>query len=121
MILFRDAELEVEEYLKAGLGTARPIGSRIPNPKPNEFYRLFRTGGPRETLVTDAAHITVEAWAKRETVAADMLNQARSLLFAAEGTVFGVNEFGGPANLPDPTTAHVRYTASFTIRIRTLV
>jgi hypothetical protein len=121
-----DAEAEVIAALNAGLptfGESVWAGSRIPSPvpgvpMPTEFYRVLLAGGPRETLVTDAFRILLEAWAVSEQRAARLLNIGRAILLAQNGTLFGVVEYAGPANLPDPTTDRVRYTASLTVRAR---
>ena len=117
-VLFRDVEALVCTFLrKPPLGSIQ-IGVRIPNPRPPEFIRVLRTGGPKETLVSEAAQITVEAWAQTEDRAALLLSQCRAVLNAADETIYGVREFSGPANLPDPLSAQIRYTQSFQVRAR---
>lgn len=116
-VQFRDAEQEVREYLLpylAGIG----ISSRVPNPRPAVWLRVMRTGGPRETMVSDRPQITLEAWADNEDDAIDLLSVARAWLNRADGRIFGVVEASGPGNLPDPTTAQIRYTMSVWVRIR---
>lgn len=114
---FPDVELEVCDRLRNPL-IGLPVVVDIPSTRPAEFLRVLRTGGPRETLTTEAAQITVEAWAQSKARAALILSQARAILNRSEGTIFGVREFSGPANLPDPTTAQIRFTMSFQIRAR---
>jgi hypothetical protein len=115
--VFTDVEMAVTDVLVPALDPVR-VCTRIPSPRPAEFVRLFRTGGPAETRVTEAALITVEAWADLESRAVTLLNLARAVLRDLDGQLFGVSEYGGPANLPDPTTSQVRYTASFVVRAR---
>jgi hypothetical protein len=118
-VLFRDAEAEVITHLEAALpGTV--VCGRVPNPRPAQFIRIERLGGGRETRVTEATRIAVEGWAEDDTTAAALLNVARQHLFDVEGVLFGVDEYGGPVRLPDPTTNMSRYTASFTIRMRAI-
>lgn len=121
LIVFQDVEALVVQALNDGMprfGESLHTGTRIPSPLPLEFFRVIRAAGPRETLVTEAARILLEAWAGSETRAVQLLNYGRAILFAQNGTLFGVDEYAGPANLPDPTTDRVRYTASFTVRAR---
>jgi hypothetical protein len=116
-----DAEAECIAALLTGLptfGESVTVGTRIPTPTPPEFFRVLLAGGPRETLVTDAFRILLEAWAQSEVRAARLLNLGRAILLAQNETLFGVVEYAGPANLPDPTTDRVRYTASMTVRAR---
>lgn len=117
-VLFRDVEALVCTFLRKPLLGTIQIGIRVPNPRPLEFIRVLRTGGPKETLVSEAAQITVEAWAQTEDRASLLLSQCRALLNAADETIYGVREFSGPANLPDPLTSQFRYTQSFQVRAR---
>lgn len=117
-VLFRDVEALVCTFLRKPLLGTIQIGIRAPNPRPAEFIRILRTGGPKETLVSEAAQITVEAWAQTEARASLLLSQCRALLNAADETIYGVREFSGPANLPDPLSGQIRYTQSFQVRAR---
>lgn len=132
-VLFRDVEELVCTFLRGRMNAVFPgvdvfpgslfpgapqIGIRVPTGRPAEFIRVLRTGGPKETLVSEAAQITVEAWAQTEARASLLLSQCRALLNAADETIYGVREFSGPANLPDPLSANIRYTMSFQIRAR---
>jgi len=102
----------------SALLTGLYVGTVVPPTRPAEFIRVMRTGGAKETVRSEAAQITVEAWAGTEARASDLLSTARAILNAADAQLFGVREFSGPANLPDPTTAQIRFTMSFQIRAR---
>lgn len=117
-VKFQDVPKLVCDYLRHPLLVGVPVGTKVPPTRPAEFIRVLRTGGVKETLISEAAQITIEAWAQDESRASDLLSTARAILNAADGRLFGVNEFGGPANLPDPTTAQIRFTMSFQIRAR---
>lgn len=117
-VLFRDIEALVCTYLRKPLLGSIQIGIRIPSTRPAEFIRVMRTGGPRETVASEAAQITVEAWAQSESRASLLLSQCRALLNAADETIYGVRELSGPANLPDPVSSQIRYTQSFQVRAR---
>jgi hypothetical protein len=117
-VVFPDATKTVIDYLSSVLGGTTVCG-RVPNARPTEFVRVERVGGPRETRVSEAARFVVEAWAATDGRAAELLNDARGHLFDLDtGVLFGVDEYGGPTRLPDPTTNMCRYTASLTIRVR---
>lgn len=115
--VFVDAETAVIDYLTTQL-VGVPVAGKVPNPRPARFVRVERVGGARETRVSDAARFVVEAWAATDAEAAQLLNTTRAHLFDVEGHLFGADEYGGPARLPDPLSNMSRYTASFTIRTR---
>jgi hypothetical protein len=117
-ILYPDIENLVCGYLRTRMASPPPTGIRVPSPRPNEFIRVQRTGGIKETLVSEAAQVTVEAWAQSEERASLLLSTCRAILNAADATLYGVREFSGPANLPDPLSAQIRYTMSFQVRAR---
>jgi hypothetical protein len=120
-IVFQDTELLVIDALTAGLAQmsmTTPVGTRIPNPRPDSFVRVIRAGGTRETIVSEQGWIIMEAWAALETDASYLLSLCRAILHAQDGPIFGTFEVSGPVNLPDPTSSQVRYTQTFGIRAR---
>lgn len=118
-VKYPDVPLAVCSLLQqSSLLTGLYIGSTIPPTRPKEFLLVLRTGGIKETLRSEAAQITVEAWAQSKARASDLLSSARAILNAADGALFGVEEFGGMGDLPDPTTAQIRFTMTFQIRAR---
>lgn len=119
-VQFRDAEAVVLLYLLNYMPTIK-MGTKTPETIPAKFLKVIRTGGTNETMVSDRPQITLEAYAKNEVDAAALLSTARAWLNAADGMIFGVVELGGPVNLPDPTTSHIRYTMTFWLRIRGVV
>lgn len=102
----------------------RPAGTLVPEQRPDEFFRVLRTGGPRHTIVSDAAQVTVESWAATEAAAHDMAQLARAVLHTLPGTVvdgvpvYRVDEISGPGNLPDPLSNHPRYSQTFAVHTR---
>jgi hypothetical protein len=121
LLIFPDVEALAVQALNADFVTRMPgvkWSTKVPNPRPDKFGRLMRSGGPRETLITENASLIVEGWAAQEADAIAILNLARAILFEQDGTLFGVTETGGPTNLPDPTTSQVRYTALLGVRVR---
>lgn len=121
IIEFPDIEAMVIGVLEADLETSRPgvhASGRVPTPRPKSFVRVMRTGGPKETLISENAMIVVEAWAQSEIDASSILGRCRAVLNSQDGALFGVTEVGGPINLPDPITYQVRYTQLFGVRTR---
>jgi hypothetical protein len=126
-VLHHDAVEVARAVLIAGYaarGITRPVSSRIPNPRPDRFTRVARSGGVPNTDVSDAARLTVESWGPdAATCAADaalvqaLLRQSRHTV--VEGvTVSRVRVAGGPSDFPDPLSHHDRcvQTIEFTTR-----
>lgn len=127
-ILFPDAAAAVIGALNAQLPalgfTGVPVRSRVPSTRPARFVLVFRTGGPRASVVTDAAQLTIEAWASNDADAHDLAQAARAIVIGLEGTVtggvsvYGINEFSGPAYLPDPASDQSRFTWTTSVTTR---
>lgn len=125
VIVFPDVEQLVIDGLTPELetlGFSVPVATRVPDPRPDEFVRVIRTGGSRVNLVVEAAQITVEAYAARESRAERLAALCRGILPALDVVngvqVYGVDEFAAPANLPDPRTTQHRYSATYAVRVR---
>lgn len=102
-----------------------PVGDRTPRPRPAEFIRLWVSGGDRPSLVTDRPTVIVEAYADRNSRAAELADLFRAWLhsFAGEEIEPGcplnhVSEYARPASLPHPDTEQARYTATYSLDIR---
>lgn len=127
VVLFPDAAKVVIDYLADEFDdrdeTAVVVGA-VPNPRPNKFVRVMRTGGPRINPVVDRPLITVEAWADDPDVAGQLARLSRGLIHAMRGTVQGgvtcyrIDEAAGPADLPDPDSAQSRVTFLVAIGMR---
>lgn len=126
--MFPDAAAAVIGALNSQLPalgfTAVPVRSKVPNPRPSRFVLVFRTGGPRANIVTDAAQVTIEAWAASDADAHDLAQAARAVVNSLEGTVaggvtvYGIEEFAGPGYLPDPESDQSRYTWTTSVHVR---
>lgn len=96
----------------------------VPNPRPDVFVRIFRTGGPKATLVTDAAQLTIESWAPDADIAATNAELVRAHVNDLPGRVVNgtafylVEEMSGPAELPDPISASRRFTWTASVHVR---
>lgn len=122
VVVFPDATAVTVTHLAGELEV--PVVSKVPNPRPDTFVRVRRVGGPRRDLVTDQAQLTVEAWAATDADAADLAQLARAHIHNMRGQVisgvacYRVTEMAGPANLPDPTTDHARYSLTIAVAMR---
>ena len=126
MVAFPDIEALLTTWLRAQLGDVA-VGNKVPNPRPDRFVLVQRHGGVRSTVVTDAAQVGLECWAGRDYEAHDLLQRCRSLLLyrlpgqILDGhTIYRVDEFGGPSNLPDPASASPRWVAELQVHVRGL-
>lgn len=126
-ILFPNAGRVVIDHLESRLvelGQACPVVHTVPTPRPAKFVKVIRTGGIRQTLVTDSAQLTFEAWANSPTTAELLAETVRAIVYAMKATVVGgvrianVEELSGPADLPDPDSQQHRYTFSAFIQTR---
>lgn len=120
LLLPADIEQAIIDELGANVGTS------IPDPKPDEFYRVVATGGIERDLVTDTPFVTVESFALRETVARDnaAMALARLQLAARKGRIgsevaYGLSVAGLPQNYPLPSVpTHKRYIFTIAPAIR---
>lgn len=118
LIVFPDVEDLAISVLNTDGRSGVSWYGRVPAARPDEFGRVLRVGGVRETLISDAAELVLEAWAQTDARAVEILNLGRAILAAQDAVLFGCREISGPANLPDPTTDQVRYTLTIQIRVR---
>jgi hypothetical protein len=119
LVIFPDVEsLAIQAIMADGRRGTTKWATQVPNPRPDEFGRLMRFGGPRETIVSEHAQLILEGWAQTETRALAILNFGRAILASQDGPLFGYSELSGPSNLPDPTTDQIRYTCNVSVRVR---
>lgn len=126
-IVFPDVEDLLVTYLTgeyALRGETASVHTAVPNPRPDRFVLVPRLGGQRLGLVVDAPTIGLETWALTDGQAASLMGLTRALIGALPGQalaghqIYGVEEFAGPGNLPDPLSTHGRYVYTVSIRIR---
>lgn len=123
-VIDADAESVLRGYLQTqllALGISVPVSTQVPNPRPDEFVRLSRTGGPRRTVISDEPQITVDCYADTETRAYEIAASVRAAMNAApiiRGDTARVVELSGPQNFPDPSApSSARYTQSFLVHM----
>src|SRR5688572_19309851 len=125
LITFPDAEATV----LAGIATVLPavdVVDTVPTGRTlaDTFLLCRRVGGPSRDVVVDDASVTLEAWAPSREAAQDLLQDARAALHSLPGqtvdgvAVYRVQEFAGPAYLPDPDSSHPRYTLTASVSLR---
>lgn len=95
----------------------------VPTARPDIFVRVFRTGGPRDSVI-DQAQLTIESWAPDSDTAETNAQTVRDVLNGLPGQILGgypvyrVDELSGPGDLPDPLSDSRRSTWSVQVWIR---
>jgi len=123
-VTFPDAAAIAISVVNAHPAVTVEAHGRVPNPRPIEFIRIRRFGGPKQNLVMDGAQLTIEGWGKTDEDAHDHVQAARAALYAASGevvddvTVGLVEELAGPAELPDPDSDSPRVTMTMVFPCR---
>ena len=125
VIIFGDIEEALRVHLTAELPdfTADSVTVAVtrPNPMSTRLVLVPRLGGPKRDIVTDGATIGVECFAPTHSGALELAQLARGIIEALPGKtisglpVYRVQEFAGPAMLPDPDSDTPRYV--FTVRV----
>lgn len=121
-VTFPDAAAVVITRLKAAL-PALAIHHEVPAQRPTTFIRVFRTGGPRDSLVVDGAQLTIESWAPDVDTAMINAQAVRARLnvlpdLPSSPAIYRIDEFSGPQELPDPLSGSRRVTWTAAVLVR---
>lgn len=125
VITFPNAAVVVIGRLRTALPSLTFVHD-VPTTRPLVFVRIFRTGGPRANLVVDGAQLTVESWAPDADTASTNAEAVRAQLnhlpeqSGLMPPIYRVDEFSGPAELPDPISSSRRFTWSVVVHVRGL-
>lgn len=105
-----------------------PVHKRVPNPRPESFVTVQRSGGSARDLVVDDGLYTIECWGNSDEVVADLVSVIRGELLAlagqrlSDGTqIYRVSEAGGPVDLPDSLSDSPRVRWTIEVQSRGLV
>lgn len=122
-VTFPNAAAVVISRLRTALPSLTIVHD-VPTTRPPVFVRIFRTGGPRANLVVDGAQLTVESWAPDSDVASSNAQAVRAQLnhlpeqTGVTPAIYRVDEFSGPAELPDPVSSSRRFTWTCVVHVR---
>lgn len=115
---YTNIEKRLIDYLDGGL--VAPVGASVPNPRPGEFVRVWRTGGAVSRVV-DRPQMTVEAWGSSRSIAFELGSQCRDLLLdAAQRATAGFHRVQVESLYydPDPESGHERFTLAVFLTVR---
>lgn len=120
---FEDATALVIGHLSDVLDV--PVVRTVPNPRPDEFITVLRTGGAVDlNPLTEGAQLTIEAWSTRSSTSFALAREARLRVRQMAGTVVDgvpvhrVEEASGPQDLPDPESTQARHTFTVIVHHR---
>lgn len=104
-----DIEQIVIDYLSEHLEV--PVYAEVPNPRPESFVIVERTGGPHKTIGMDQPLMAIQAWAKTRAKAADLAYEVDAVIFSLQDengrvTYVDRNSF---YNYPDEESGTNRY------------
>lgn len=119
---FPDAEAMVRQHLlSVAYREGARVFTRVPNQRPDNFLRVWRSGGAAMNRVVDMPLITVESWGEDDTIAASNANLARERLLSHAvdmPLVRRVSERVGPYYDPDPVSGAARYSFTAELVVR---
>lgn len=117
---FVSAEELVIDFLNPRL--VPRVTTRVPNPRPESFVQVRRTGGAAQNRVVDRPQITVTSWHESDEAAAEAVAlTCRDALLSDHvdmPLVRGVTESGGLYYDPDPDSGSPRYTFTVSMAVR---
>ena len=102
--------------------TTAMVGTKVKNPRPVRYARIWRTGGGSLNRVLEQVQITITCGAVAGSVEALAIARDLRGAFLNEYTqmplVRGVEETAGPYYDPDSDTAESRYSMTFILMVR---
>lgn len=125
-IVFPDVAAAVIAYLREQLVSVW-VGHIPPKDTATrtQWVTVTRSGGTVRDRVVDEAQITVDVWAQKTVDAADLAQLVRAHLHALRSQTtpgpvvfYSIQEFSGPAWLPDPVTDRPRFRQTIQIGAR---
>ena len=114
---FTDIEAMCVTFAKSK--TSAVVATKVRNPRPSRYARVWRTGGAAVNRVLERAQVTITCGSDLGSVdASDIAGELRAAFlnsYTEMPLVRGVEEISAPYYDPDPDTGEDRYT--FTIQL----
>jgi hypothetical protein len=115
-----DVEALAISFLKTVVAPVK-VATKVPDPRPTEFVRAYRTGGSALNRVLEEAQITVDSEAATAPAAFELASKCREAFlndYSRMPLVRGANEVGGLYFSPDPDTNIPRYRFTVGLMVR---
>lgn len=112
-----DIEGRLIQWIEQTTGVA--TYAEVPNPRPDEFVTVERTGGARTDVVVDNPMLAIQCWSTSREAASRLARSIDSVLpsFAYEPRIYKVNR-NSLYNFPDEQGKNARY--QIVVQIKTI-
>lgn len=100
------------------------VGTRVPNPRPTQFVKVTRTGGPQPNMTISEPTLLVECWGATDALAWAVAAAVWPLCHVPHAVQLSTAVWASrieatePVNFPDPTSGASRYQFIVTPRVR---
>ena len=100
------------------------VGTRVPNPRPDQFVKVTRTGGSAPNVTISEPTLLVECWGRTDAQAWAVAAAVWSLCTVPHAVQLSATVWASrveatePVNFPDSTSGASRYQFIVTPRIR---
>lgn len=116
---FPDSEAMVVTFLRSHVTV--PVSTKVPNPRPDSFVRVWRNGGSASNRVLESPQFTVDAYGLSTVQASSLAADCRHAFlnnYTEMPLVRGVRETVGPYSVPDTDADGERYRFSIQMQVR---
>lgn len=112
-----DVEAIIVPFVKGVAGSVG-VATKVPNPRPAVFVRVWANGGAAENRILERVQVTVDAWAGSPVEASELAQDIRHAFLNTQinPLVKGVEEVTRPYYEPDETSD--RYRATYALLVR---
>lgn len=99
------------------------VGTRVPNPRPAQFVKVTRTGGPAARMTISEPTLLVECWGATDALAWAVAAKVWPLCHVPHAVQVSPTVWASriqatePVNFPDPTSGSSRYQFIVTPRV----
>lgn len=117
-VTFADVEAMVGRFVKGLTGSVK-VGTKVPNPRPATYVRVWVNGGGAINRVLERVQVTVDVWGPSPGAAAQLAQKIRHAFLNDTSSlplVRGVEEVTRPYYQPDETGD--RYRATYALLVR---
>lgn len=114
---FPDSEAMLVQFLGMKVAPLH-VGTKVPKTRPDQFVRVWRTGGAAVNRVLDQPTLTIQAWGPNSFEIIRVCREAVLNEYTLMPLVRGVIEITGPYFDPDPGSNTDRYSCNMQLQVR---